>query len=165
MAEYVFRAMEERFLDEVLEIYCHYVLNTTATFHAHAPTRDEMRALVFFARERYRTFVILAGDEVCGYVLVCQHKPREAYDGTAEVSVYLKPAYTGRGIGRLALRHIEEFAGEQGLHVLVATITGENERSIGLFARNGYERCAHYREVGRKFGRLLDVVAYQKIIT
>jgi phosphinothricin acetyltransferase len=165
MAEYVLRAMEERFLDEVLQIYSHYVLNTTATFHARQPTREEMRALVFFARERYRTFVILAGGEVCGYVLVSQHKPREAYDGTAEVSVYLKPAYTGRGIGSLALQHIEAFAREQGLHVLVATITGENERSIRLFAQSGYEKCAHYREVGRKFGRLLDVVAYQKILS
>ncbi len=164
MAEYVFREMEERHLDAVLQIYSHYVLNTTATFHARQPTRDEMRPLVFFARERHRTFVILAGDEVCGYVLVAPHKPREAYDGTAEVSVYLRPAYVGKGLGSLALRHIEVFAGQQGLHVLVATITGENEKSISLFTRNGYEKCAHYREVGQKFGRRLDVVAYQKIL-
>lgn len=161
---YHFREMQEQYLDEVLQIYTHYVLNTTATFHARPLTREEMKALVLFDRERYRTFVICDGEEICGYVFIAQHKPREAYDGTAEVSVYLKPAYIGKGIGSLALKHIEEFAKQQNLHVLVATITGENEQSIGLFARNGYEKCAHYKEVGQKFGRLLDVVAYQKII-
>lgn len=164
MEKYRCREMEERYLDEVLQIYTHYVLNTTATFHARPPTREEMRKMVFFDREYYRTFVICDGEKVCGYVYLAQHKAREAYDGTAEVSVYLRPDYTGKGLGSLALKHIEEFAGQQGLHVLVATITGENEKSIGLFAKNGYEKCAHYREVGRKFGRLLDVVAYQKII-
>ncbi len=164
MANYHFREMDERYLDEVLKIYSHYVLNTTATFHDRRPTRAFMRKLVFFDRERYRTFVICDGEEICGYVFIAQHKPREAYDGTAEVSVYLRPALTGRGIGSLALRHIEEFARKQKLHVLVATITGENENSIRLFAKNGYEKCAHYKEVGQKFGRLLDVVAYQKIM-
>ncbi len=48
--------------------------------------------------------------------------------------------------------------------MLVATICGENAASIGVFAKNGYEKCAHYKEVGQKFGQLLDVVAYQKIL-
>ena len=65
----------------------------------------------------------------------------------------------------MAIRYIEEFAKKQKLHVLVATICGENEASIHLFAKNGYVKCAHYKEVGQKFGQLLDVVAYQKILT
>lgn len=161
---YQFHEMTERYLDEVLRIYSHYVLNTTATFHSSQPTREDMKKLVFYERECYRAFVISAGEEICGYVFITQHKAREAYDGTAEVSVYLKPAYIGQGLGSLAVKHIEDFAKNQGLHVLVATITGENDKSISLFARNGYEKCAHYKEVGQKFGRRLDVVAYQKIL-
>jgi L-amino acid N-acyltransferase YncA len=164
MGNYHCREMEERYLDAVHQIYTYYVLNTTATFHARPLTREEMREIVFFNSERYKTFVICAGDELCGYVLLTQHKKREAYDGTAEVTVYLQPELIGQGLGSMALRHIEAYARDQRLHVLVATITGENEKSIGLFAKNGYTQCAHYREVGQKFGRLLDVVAYQKIL-
>ncbi len=164
MSKYYFRAMDERYLDTVLQIYTYYVLNTTATFHARPLTREEVREIVFFASERYKTFVICADEEVCGYVLLTQHKKREAYDGTAEVTIYLQPDFIGKGIGSLAIGHIEEYARKQKLHVLVATISGENEKSIRLFANNGYTKCAHYREVGQKFGRLLDVVAYQKII-
>jgi phosphinothricin acetyltransferase len=164
MGKYYFHEMNEEYLDNVLKIYTHYVLNTTATFHSRMLTREEMRKIVFFNSEKYKSFVLCEDAEVCGYVLITQHKNREAYDGTAEVTVYLKPAYIGKGLGSMALKYIEEYGKMQSLHVLVATICGQNEESIRLFEKNGYSQCAHYKEVGQKFGRLLDIVAYQKIL-
>ena len=80
--------------------------------------------------------------------------------------MYLKPDCIGVGLGSLGLQHLEEYARKQGIHVLVATICGENEneKSIHLVERNGYFRCAHYKEVGLKFGQYLDIVGYQKIL-
>lgn len=165
MENYYFREMREEDLDQVLQIYTYYVLNSTATFHERPLTREEMREIVFFDSEKYKTFVVCQKEEIGGYVLITQHKKREAYDGTAEVTIYLKPELAGKGIGSRAIKHIEDYAKTQPLHVLVATICGENEESIRLFAQNGYSKCAHYKEVGQKFGQLLDVVAYQKIIS
>jgi phosphinothricin acetyltransferase len=164
MGKFCFYEMKEEYLDQVLQIYTHYVLNTTATFHSRLLTREEMREIVFFSSEKYKTFVICEEEEICGYVLITQHKKREAYDGTAEVTVYLKPDFIGKGIGSMAIKHVEDYAKKHQLHVLVATICGENEESIRLFEKNGYIKCAHYKEVGQKFGQLLDVVAYQKKI-
>lgn len=160
-----FEQLREEHLQAVLDIYTHYILNTTATFHTHPLTVDGMRELVLFEKPRYRTFVIYEGEALCGYVMVAQHKSREAYDTTAEVSIYLKPDYPGRGIGGRALAFIERFAQTQDIHVLVATICGENSRSMHVFEQSGYIKCAHYKEVGRKFGRYLDIVVYQKIIS
>lgn len=159
-----FEEIGEEHLDAVLNIYNHYVLNTSATFHAHAFGKDEFRELVFFDNPRYRTYVIKDAGTICGYVLLTQHKKREAYDGTAEVTVYLVPGHIGKGLGSRALEFIEGVAKDHGIHVLVATICGENALSIRVFERNGYSKCAHYREVGQKFGQRLDVVAYQKIL-
>jgi L-amino acid N-acyltransferase YncA len=159
-----FEEMQEKYLPEVLEIYNYYVVNTTATFHAKPLSLDEMRELVFFENPKYKTFVMIENTHICGYVLLTQHKKREAYDGTAEVTVYLKPNSIGKGLGSLAIKYMEEVAKQHQIHVLVATICGENTRSIKLFDKNGYAKCAHYREVGEKFGQLLDVVAYQKIL-
>ncbi|MGE5391620.1 MAG: N-acetyltransferase family protein [Deltaproteobacteria bacterium] len=156
--------IDEGHLPAVLEIYRHYVLNTSSTFHTVVPTADEMRTMVYFDHPVYRTFVMLSDDEICGYVILDQHKKREAYDGTAEVSVYLRPDHVGQGIGTAAIQYIEEYAIDQGLHALVATISGENGRSIKAFERNGYVKCAHYREVGKKFERYIDVVAYEKLL-
>jgi phosphinothricin acetyltransferase len=156
--------MKEDYLDAVHQIYTHYILNTTATFHARQLSREEMRKIVFSDSDKYKTFVVLDADQVCGYALISQHKNREAYDETAEISIYLQTGYAGKGLGSFALKHVEDYARQQQLHVLIATICGENEASIRLFSQNGYEKCAHYREVGQKFGQRLDIVAYQKIL-
>ena len=157
--------MTEQHLDTVLEIYTHYVLNTTVTFHSKPPSRDEMKDIVFFNSDRYKTFLICDDDEVCGYVLITQHKKREAYDVTAEVTIYLKPDCAGKGLGSMALNHIEEYAKTQNLHVLVSNICFENKASIKLFERNGYWKCGHFKEIGHKFGQRLDMLAYQKILS
>lgn len=159
-----FEEIQEEHLQTVLEIYTYYVLNTTATFHAHPLSLDEMKELVMFECPKYKTYVIFDEVDICGYVILTQHKKREAYGDTAEVTVYLKHDYVGRGVGSLAVKFIEEYGIAKELHVLIATICGENSKSIKVFERNGYVKCAHYKEVGRKFGQLLDVVAYQKII-
>lgn len=164
MSQIHFEKLTAEQLPEVAAIYNHYVLNTTATFHAHRITTDEMKAIVFFDNPKYRTYAVMDGEQLRGYVLLTQHKKREAYDKTAEVTIYLSPDAVGQGFGSLAVQHIEAVAKNSGIHVLVATICGENEQSIRLFERNGFCKCAHYKEVGEKFGQLLDVVAYQKII-
>lgn len=162
--EISFNKLAEPRFQEVWALYNYYIQNTTATFHADPISEPDMRALVFFEGDRYQTYSIMADGSFCGYVLLTRFKNREAYDGTAEVTIYLGQEYAGQGIGTRALRFIEEAAIARGLHVLLATITGENEASIGLFSRNGYTKCAHFKEVGKKFGRWLDVVAYQKIL-
>lgn len=165
MEDYRFVKINEGHIAEILEIYNYYILNTTVTFHSTPMTEEEIKEAVFFTDPKYQTFVIMTEDDsICGYALLSQYKDREAYDGTAEITVYLKPDYTGQGIGSLAINYIEDVANQNDIHVLVATICGENKESINAFKRNGYSKCAHYRELGKKFGELLDVVAYQKII-
>ena len=165
MNGYRFAEMNESYLSGVLQIYNHYVSNSTATFHTHLLNEAEMREIVFFTNPKYKTFVILEGGNLCGYVLLTQYKKREAYNRSAEVTIYLDPNYTGKGIGSLALKHIEAVAKKAGgIHVLIAIICGENASSIKLFEKNGYSKCAHFKEVGEKFGRILDIVDYQKII-
>jgi phosphinothricin acetyltransferase len=103
-------------------------------------------------------------NECCGFCYFSQYKKRQAYDRTAEISLYLKPEYTGRGIGKDVLTYLENVAKQNGISVLIGIISGDNENSIKLFERTGYEKCAHFRQVGEKFNKILDVVSYQKII-
>jgi phosphinothricin acetyltransferase len=163
MSEMIEEYREEH-LAELTEIYNYYVLNTTATWHTQPMTADDMRKLVVSGGERYKTFVLTEGRCVCGYVSIREFKPRDAYIGTAEIGIYFRPEYCGRGLGDKAVQHIETYAKSAGFHVLIAAISGENTASIRLFEKNGYEKCAHYREVGIKFGKRLDAVSYQKIL-
>lgn len=159
-----FVAMEEKYLPDVLDIYNYYVLNSTATFHIQPLSAEEMRQLVFFRDDKYRTFVIFDGDTLCGYCILRPYHQREAYAHTAEITLYLKHDHTNRGIGGIAFDFLEEFAKRQNMHVLITSICSENTASIKLCEKKGFIRCAHFKEVGRKFGRILDVVYYQKIL-
>ncbi|MCX8128490.1 MAG: GNAT family N-acetyltransferase [Clostridia bacterium] len=164
MQAVVFEEIKEEHLDAVLDIYNYYVLNSTATFHIKPLDKAGMRDLVFFENPKYKAFVIINDSEICGYCILTQFRKREAYNISAEVTVYLKNGYTGKGIGSLAVRHIETLAKRNAIHVLIAGICGENNSSIRLFEKNGYMRCACFKEVGSKFGKLLDLVYYQKIL-
>lgn len=157
-------AMEKKYLEDALFIYQWYVKNSTATFQIHDSTLTEMHELLFFTDPTYRSFAVLENTRCIGYGIITQFKKREAFDRTAEITIYLETTATRKGYGREVLEYLEEFARTQGFHALVALISGENTGSCKLFARNGYTQCAQYREVGFKFNRWIDLVCYEKIL-
>jgi len=123
-----------------------------------------MRGILLPNYPRFGSWWVSLDGAFAGYVILARYKPRQAYDGTAELTIYLDPSMTGKGIGRACVEFLEARAAERGFHALLAIICAENEASIRLFKAAGYWECARYREVGLKFGRLLDVVSYQKIL-
>ena len=78
------------------------------------------------------------------------------------MTLYLKPEFTNKGLGSIILKKMQDEAQAVGIHTLVAVISGDNDGSIALFERNGYEKCAHFKNLSEKFGRLLDIVCLQK---
>jgi L-amino acid N-acyltransferase YncA len=156
--------MIESDFELVKEIYDHYILNSTATYHTEKITIPELKEYILTGHPRYRSFLVKDNNDICGFCYISRFKDRQAYDRTAEVTLYLKPEFTGRKIGTWVLNELEKIAVESGIKVLVGIIGGENEQSIRLFEKCGYEKCAHFRQVGEKFNRILDMVGYQKII-
>lgn len=123
-------------------------------------TRD-LEDFLFAGHPKYPAFMITDKDEPIGYCFLTYYKKRQAYDRSAELSVYLKPGFTCRGIGTLALGHLEAAARGSGIRVLVGTICGENHASIRLMEKAGFTRCACLNNIGEKFGKVMDVVMYQ----
>lgn len=159
-----FNQVNEKDIPDLIEIYNYYVLNSTATFQIEPLNVAEMKELLFFSNPKYQSFVILDNQEIIGYCILAQYKKREAFDVTAEATVYLKHGCQSKGVGSLALQHIETEARKAGFKTLLGLITGENTASLRLFAKNGFIKCGHLKGVGRKFNRSLDLVYYQKII-
>ena len=166
MSKIKFEVITEKDVELVREIYLYYVRNSTATFHIREISLEEMKALVTFSEPKYEGYLIKMEDEVCGYVLLTQFKPREAFSHSAEVTIYLKHGYEGTGNGRIAIEFIETRAREpeKEIHTLLALICGENIGSRMLFEKSGYSMCGVYREAGYKFDRWLDLITYQKLI-
>ena len=148
----------------IKEIYDYYIENSTSTYYTEKITIEELKEFIPFQNNKYKSFLIEDENVCCGFCYIAQYKKRQAYDRTAEISVYLKTGYTGKGIGNKVLPFLEKVAKDNGISVLIAIISGDNENSIKLFERNGYEKCGHFKQIGEKFNKILDVVTYQKII-
>jgi len=159
-----FKNIQEKDLPLVKEIYDWYIENSTATFHTQPISLDELKELLYFDHHLYHSFLIYADEELAGYCFTTHFKKRQAYNRTAEVTIYLKNGFSGKGIGKKTLHFIEEKAKNNGIKNLLGIITGDNTGSIALFSKCGYFECANFKNVGEKFGKILDVVGYQKEI-
>ncbi len=151
-------------LAAIIKIYNHYILNSTASFHTEMISQKDLGEFLFIGHPKYPSFVITDHDKILGFCYLRQFKQRPAYDRSAELSIYLKPEFTGKGFGRYALSNLETAAKKAGIHMLVGTLCSENQASIQLLENAGYSRCGYLKNIGEKFGRVLDVVIYQKEI-
>ena len=100
---------------------------------------------------------------IIGWAALSQWSDRPAYAGTAEISLYIQEEFQGKGFGRQLSEAIIEAGLRVGLHTLIARVAEGNEASIALAESQGFEHIGVMREVGFKFGRLIDVHMMQKI--
>jgi phosphinothricin acetyltransferase len=150
--------------ETIRDIYQYYVDHSTATFHTGHVTTHELREKILVDHPKYKSFVIVVDGMIRGYCYFSQYNKRQAYDRTAELSIYMAHDFKGKGVGKIVLKQLEQEARQVGIVVLLAIITGDNAHSIHSFVSAGYKKCADLKEVGEKFGRLLDVVFYQLTI-
>jgi L-amino acid N-acyltransferase YncA len=164
----VIRLAERRDADGIRAIHNHYV-ESTATLDLVPRTLDEQVEWIDEHSGGHPAVVaVLRGengaDRVVGFGSLSPFRSRPAYSTTVENSVYVSPQHQRAGIGRLLLDELVRLAQSHGFHSLIARITGNNGASIALHAACGYEIVGTEREVGRKFGRWLDVVEMQRLL-
>ncbi|QHW34252.1 N-acetyltransferase [Paenibacillus rhizovicinus] len=157
-----FEPYNGQYLEQVRGTYNYFVEHTTVSFDLYPYTPEQMRSLIEPVSELYRSYVALYEGRYAGYLLLTQHKKKLAFNVTAEVTIYLEPDYTGKGIGKEAMRFLEETAVSLRFHSLIAAICTENDSSVALFSKLGYKQVAHYEEIAYKFDRWLDLACYQK---
>ncbi|WP_045234740.1 GNAT family N-acetyltransferase [Deinococcus pimensis] len=152
-------------LPAILEIYNDAVLHTTASYDDRPSTLDA-RLAWFDARRDQNLPVLVAesADEVLGWASYGPFRAWPGYRYTVEHSVYVSREARGRGVGGVLLAELVSRARAQDLHAMVGGVDAANEASLRLHARHGFERVAHFRQVGRKFGRWLDLVFVELLL-
>ncbi len=151
-------------LQAITEIYNEAILSTTATFDTEPKTRAERLSWFQSHDQRHPILVAVADDKVVGWVSLSRWSDRPAYDATAETSFYVKSDYRGWGIGRKLKQAIIDEARRLKYHTIIARVAGESDISLHLNESFGFLHVGTMKEVGRKFGRYLDVHILQKIL-
>ena len=149
----------------IMAIYNPVVQTSTATFDLTPRTLEQQRAWLE-DRSGARIVLVAVDDEgeVAGYAALSPYRDRPAYATTVEDSVYVEPEHHGQGVGRLLLSSLVDTARAHGFHAMIARIVSDHEASIALHAACGFEVIGHEREVGRKFGRWLDVTLMERLL-
>ena len=148
--------------DAIAAIYNEAVLGSTATFDLEPVTAAQRAEWLAEHDAAHPVIVAEADGEVVAWGSLSAVSDRGAWDSTVEISTYVTGDRVSTGLGTLLGTELERLAREAGHHVIMARICAENVASIHLAERLCYRRVGTLREVGRKFGRWLDVVILEK---
>jgi phosphinothricin acetyltransferase len=160
------RPCEEDYVASITEIYAYHVLRRLASFEVEQPSERDMRQRRLDVVGRGFPYLVAeyAGD-VVGYACASPYRLRPAYRYTAENSVYLHPAWLGRGIGGQLMSALLAEREARGLRQIVAVVgDSANSASIKLHRRLGFVMVGAIRSAGYKFGRWVDSVLMQRAL-
>jgi len=159
------RLATEDDLEEILTIYNDIILTTTAVYD-YEPHTIEMRKAWFNTKKEqgFPVFVAEEDGRIAGLSSIGPFRNWAGYKYTVENSVYVDAAQRGKGIGKLLMPPIIAAAKGLGMHAIVSGIDASNDASIRLHQSFGFVEVAHFKEVGFKFGRWLDLKFLQLIV-
>lgn len=159
------RTATEDDLPEILSIYNGVIEKTTAVYD-YEPHTLAMRQAWFQAKKEqgFPVFVAEEAGTVLGFSSIGPFRAWAAYKYTVENSIYVAAAARGKGIGKLLMPPVINAAKQLGMHTVVAGIDAGNEASIQLHRQFGFEEVAHFKQVGWKFERWLDLKFLQLIV-
>ena len=150
--------------ETIRSIYNLEVTESTVTFDLVPRTLADQQAWLAAHDGVHPAVVAELDGEVVGFGSLAPYRSRPAYATTVEDSVYVRRDRRGHGCGTAILSELLRLATLHGFHAVMARIVGGHEASIGLHRSCGFELVGVEREVGRKFGRWLDVVVMQRLL-
>lgn len=150
---------------DIVTIYNRYIAETTVTFETVKLSTVQMQQRIKEIFHHFPYYVYETEGKVVGYAYVYQWKERAAYAKTLETTIYLSSDVKHAGIGSALMQQIIKDCRQIGYKVLIACITGENLESIQFHKKLGFVQASLFHNVGKKFGRWLDVVDMELQLT
>lgn len=149
----------------LIAIMAPVIAASTASFSDVERSADDWAAMLLQRRKDGReVYVAEHGGAILGYATYDQFRANSGYRHTMEHSIYVSEAAQGTGLGRALMAAVEEHARTAGHHSMFGGIDADNVASIAFHEAVGYEIAGRLPQVGRKFGRWLDLVLMQKFL-
>lgn len=151
--------------EAIAAIYNAEVLESTATFDLTPRSLDEQRTWQIERSGAHAVLVAVDTDSsLAGFASLSPFRARPAYSTTVESSVYVADTYRRQGIAKSLMIDLIATAQSHGFHSIIARIADSQKASLTLHESMGFELVGVEREVGRKFGRWLDVTVMQVML-
>lgn len=157
MSKTIVRIAQVSDAQAIQAIYAPMVESTTISFELEPPSVEEMAMRIESTLPTYPYLVAVRDGQVIGYAYASQHRAREAYRWSVDVTVYISPEAHRCGVGRALYDVLLPTLKRQGFHAAYAGIALPNDGSVGLHEALGFAHIGTYPEVGFKHGAWRDV--------
>ncbi len=146
------------------DIYNTYIINTTITFEEKPVTIREMKSRIKKVIPHYPWLVYEENGKVVGYTYASRWKERSAYRYSVETGIYIDSGCAGRGIGTKLKGELLKELKKKSIHSVICGIALPNPASIALCEKFGFIQIAHFKEVGFKLNKWIDVGYWELIL-
>lgn len=146
---------------QLVDIYNYYVLNTIVTFDDVPFTVTAFNEKIESIYKKFPFYVFEEDNKILGYAYASKWREKPAYKHTVESTVYLHHEALGKQIGSKLYTALLKELKTQNYHVIIGGLTLPNEVSVRLHEKFGFKQVAHFKEVGLKFDKWLDVGFWQ----
>ncbi len=163
MIEVTIRSVTEHDIEDICEIYNYYVENTAISFEEKRVSVNEMEQRILNQSIDYPWLVYELDSKVVAFAYANKWKARSAYRFTLESTIYLSSECQGRGIGSRLYQQLFDELATRSIRSVMAVIALPNAGSIALHEKMGFEKVAHFKEVGYKHEQWIDVSYWQKM--
>ncbi len=150
--------------DQIAEIYNYYIENSPQTFETEPISSEEMRRRIEEVVAEEHPFLVAEDNgEILAYAYAKKFGLDRAFDYTASVAIYVKAQQIHKGIGTRLYLELFDLLAQTDFHTLIAAISLPNEVAVRFHEKLGFKKVAHFREIGYKLGRWVDVGYWQKL--
>jgi phosphinothricin acetyltransferase len=162
-AELVIREAVATDASALARIYNHYVATTVITFEEEEIHASEMARRIEDIRSASLPWLVAErAGTVVGYAYASKWRPRSGYRFSVEVTVYVDPECPGQGVGSRLYDELLPRLQARGIHSVIGGIALPNEASRALHEKFGFVKVAHFKEVGFKFDKWIDVAYWER---
>ena len=146
---------------QIVDIYNYYVLNSIVTLDLVPFSVQDFEDKIQIISNDFPFIVFEEGNEILGYAYANTFRTKPAYKNTVELTIYIKHAEIGKQIGKKLYSELLRLLKNLNYHVVIGGLTLPNEASVKLHENFGFEKVAHFKEVGYKFDKWHDVGFWQ----
>ena len=155
------RKFELKDTSQIVEIYNYYVLNSIITFDKVPFSVEEYASKIKNISAKFPCIIFEEKNEILGYAYASSWRAKPSYIQTVESTVYVKNGIHGKKIGSLLYNELLKQLKGLDYHSIIGGISLPNDPSIKFHEKFGFEKVAHFKEVGKKFGKWVDVGFWQ----
>lgn len=147
----------------ISEIYNYYVVNSVVTFEEEPVSQQEMQNRISEVHSCSLPWLVAeSSNNILGYAYGTKWKARAAYRHSVEITIYLRNGLAGKGLGSQLYAALFEALRSKDINAVIGGIALPNPVSVALHEKFGMEKVAHFKNVGCKFGKWVDVAYWQK---